>query len=133
MRFDRLSEVGCICCRRHGYKVAPEIHHLVEGMRRLGDDYTIPLCAYHHRGVGMSLSAIENIFGPSRHHDGRRAFEKHWGTEKELLAEVNDLIGVSDVYCVAGDCMEPVKEADDLCAECYACVAEAHYDAFTGH
>lgn len=69
-----------------------EIHHIVSGRKRHGHDHTIPLCAYHHRGVlppDVPMALIEDGQGPSRHYHGRTAFEKHWGTEKDLLAEVD--------------------------------------------
>jgi hypothetical protein len=85
--------MGCICCRAQGVKNGAEIHHIVSAGRRQGHEQTLPLCAYHHRGVtppGMTSRDALNLFGPSRHHHGRRMFEDHWGTEQELLQKVND-------------------------------------------
>lgn len=46
------SEVGCVACMQHGHFVTPcDVHHLIEGSRRRGHDYTVALCAWHHRGV----------------------------------------------------------------------------------
>ena len=98
-RFDRFREIGCICCRRLGHKNnRVEVHHLVEGKRRLGDDHTIPLCAYHHRGtrpIGLHIENAETIFKKSRHGHGRRAFEECWGPEKDLLTFTNELLDAS--------------------------------------
>lgn len=139
-RMDKLTEIGCICCRKLGYKSPAEIHHIVRGMRRIGDDETIPLCAYHHRGVKpvpdmgrMALLTTENVFGPARHVVGRRAFEKRWGTEKELLIEVNDLLGESSCYCPAYDCFGVTPHEDEYCGECRNGLLEQQYDEAHGH
>lgn len=86
-RFKKLHELGCICCKKLGFWQFPEIHHIVEGMRRLGHDWTLPLCKMHHRDRGLS-----DFWGPSIA-DGSKAFAKRWGTQRELLREVNNLIG----------------------------------------
>ena len=84
-RFERMVEMGCICCKKlHGYWVMPEIHHIVEGSRRLGHDFTLPLCIHHHR-----IPCEE--FGPSIA-SGSKLFSARWGTQRELLAEVNRLL-----------------------------------------
>ena len=94
-RYEKLQAFGCVCCRILGHKnTQVDIHHLVEGKKRLGDDYTIPLCAFHHRGIiplppENAPKGWLSQWGPSRHYHGRRAFEKHWGTERELLEYVN--------------------------------------------
>jgi hypothetical protein len=69
-----------------------EIHHLVEANRRLGDDYTIPLCQYHHRGVAPDIDNPERIYRKSRHYHGRRAFEACWGSEHDLLTHTNEIM-----------------------------------------
>ena len=83
-----------------------EAHHLTSGGRRLGHDYTIPLGSFHHRGllpVGMKTTheAVER-FGPSLE-TSKRDFIEKFGTEFELLAETNKLLGIRAVldgdYC----------------------------------
>lgn len=93
-RFSRFAEIGCVCCRRLGHKNGEvEVHHLVEGRKRLGDNDTIPLCAYHHRGVtDYKKSIAERVMKASRHLHGRRLFEQQWGSEKDLLAFTNELL-----------------------------------------
>ena len=92
-RFDALHELGCIACRVNGVVTITtvEIHHLVEGNKRLGHSFTIPLCAWHHRGDAEN--AMEMLKGPSLARN-KRAFAKEYGTERELLAAVNRLIHV---------------------------------------
>lgn len=92
-RFQRLQEMGCICCRIFaGRYRAPDIHHLVEGGRRLGHSYTIPLCEWHHRGLPPdpwgSPPLAERFLGPSLAISKRR-FKAVFGTEREMLATTN--------------------------------------------
>lgn len=89
-RYRALKELGCIACRINGnYGVPAEIHHLVEGNKRLGNDYTLPLCAFHHRGVAEN--SIERLKGPSLALN-KRAFVDEYGNEHELLARVDRLL-----------------------------------------
>lgn len=91
-RFLRLQDIGCIACRMEGWQPQPsDVHHLVEGRKRLGDNYTIPLCPWHHRGVpenDMSNAEMTFMLGPSLARN-KRAFIQRYGTEKELLERVN--------------------------------------------
>lgn len=87
-------EIGCIACRKEGFgMVQAEEHHLLttglhgNGKRR-GDDFTIGLCAYHHRGVPGSYAGIK---GPS-YTNQSRAFRERYGSDDELLAYQNRLI-----------------------------------------
>jgi hypothetical protein len=87
IRFDRLHRLGCICCRKagSGYR-APDIHHVLSGGFRMGNQFTLPLCPEHHR-----IPSTGAVVGPSLA-DGSRVFSAKWGTQLELLAEVNALI-----------------------------------------
>jgi hypothetical protein len=94
----RLQDIGCICCLQDGYPHVPvDVHHLVDnGYRKHsgGHDSTLPLCPYHHRGVITNgLSESETLFriGPSLALHKKRFLETY-GTERELLAEVDMLI-----------------------------------------
>ncbi len=104
-RFEALKELGCIACRKESRSriwCGPvEVHHLnfdgKAGQKRLGHDYTIPLGKYHHQGVtrdGFRLSEMVAEFGPSLKLKSK-AFRERYGTDDELLAEVNKLIGVA--------------------------------------
>lgn len=94
-RFRRLQDLGCICCLKEGFGyVPPDIHHIVDkGYRRLSGGHlaTIPLCPYHHRGVppsGFSIDTALGYAGPSLALHKKR-FIRRYGTERELLAEVD--------------------------------------------
>lgn len=92
-RFAALQDLGCIACRIAGRPgEPPDIHHIVEGGRRLGHAFSLPLCPWHHRGVSELGSALATqVYGPSlaRH---KRDFVAWYGTEAELLRMVDDLI-----------------------------------------
>ena len=90
-RYCALKELGCIACRINGVtrEAIPEIHHLVEGNRRLGNAYTIPLCTWHHRGEASSQ--WEKLKGPSLARS-KRKFIEEYGTERELLEAVNKIL-----------------------------------------
>lgn len=95
-RFIDLQMVGCVCCRLEGnagdYRPEPaDIHHLVVGGRRLGHDYTIPLCPWHHRGNsknGLTTGDMERVYGPSLARS-KREFVSRYGTELCLLELAN--------------------------------------------
>lgn len=80
-----LIDLGCIVClNEQGVKSPPDIHHVHKNNRRIDDMHTIPLCFIHHR------SGINNKNAVSRH-PFKRAFEKRYGTEIDLLKQVQDL------------------------------------------
>jgi hypothetical protein len=84
--FNALSDMGCIVClNEHGVVSQPDIHHLTSGSKRIGDLHTIPLCPTHHR------FGINNSFAVSRH-PWKREFERRYGTEAELYAQVLKLV-----------------------------------------
>jgi hypothetical protein len=90
-RFERLAEHGCICCKHHGHYRAAEIHHITECRKRLGHDYTLPLCEWHHRGIPpepLGKNDTARLFGPSLA-QSKREFQICYGTERELLQEID--------------------------------------------
>jgi hypothetical protein len=94
-RFERLKAMPCLVCPGCG---PTEIHHLnlggKAGQKRRGDEFTIPLGAWAHRGVippGVSGGAMEILYGPSLARGSRR-FREAFGTDEELLAKTNKLL-----------------------------------------
>jgi hypothetical protein len=88
-RISAFRHIGCIITGSTQY----DVHHLVEGYR-LGDRYTIPLHPWFHRAVnfeGMRPSECEARFGPSLARY-KKAFEKRYGTEQELLEKVDKML-----------------------------------------
>src|SRR5271168_672128 len=97
-RFDALRRLGCIACSINGFSAGnPEIHHLVDkGYRKHsgGDQATIPLCQYHHRGIpwiDFPVSYMRERFGPSMALEAK-AFAVEFGSQRELLAKVNEML-----------------------------------------
>ena len=90
-RFDALTQMGCVACRKLGLWRIPEIHHIVDGYR-LGHEHTLPLCPWHHRGVPNDLDQYKSVtvkkLGPNLR-DEKKRFIQEFGSEKELLQEVN--------------------------------------------
>lgn len=86
---NRITSLGCIVCRNNGYYGTPaEVHHIRsgQGMGQRASHYeTLPLCPYHHRSGGYG-----NAF-----HAGPRIWQEKFGTERELLAQVRELLEVA--------------------------------------
>jgi hypothetical protein len=84
-----VANIGCIVCRNNGNAGTPaEIHHLRDGVgigQRSQHKNSIPLCHAHHRTGGYGVAF----------HAGKKAFEGKYGTERELLAQVNDLLAAA--------------------------------------
>lgn len=79
----QVVSLGCIICGN-----IPEIHHVRHGMgmgQRNSNFNVIPLCHVHHR-TGNYGTAF---------HAGKKAFEKNFGTELELLDKVNERLKVA--------------------------------------
>lgn len=99
-RFDKLRELGCVCCLLNediGLERVcehAEVHHLNggghHGQPRRGDEFTIPLGPWHHRGIGTATDLTQRG-GPSWA-KGSKPFRAVYGTDDELLALVNSLI-----------------------------------------
>ena len=96
-RFARLQRIGCVACLQESISSQADIHHIVDkGYRKHsgGDDSTIPLCPYHHRGLlpdGMSLADAEQMYGPSLALS-KREFVTRFGSERALLLFVDHLL-----------------------------------------
>lgn len=94
-RFEKIAEIGCLACRiRNGQVIAAEIHHLIDGNKRMGHRFTIGLCNFHHRGVlpfGLSPKEARIDHGPSLI-DGTRLFKSAFGADSELLIMQDALI-----------------------------------------
>jgi len=85
--YSKLVELGCIVCKlHHGVYTHPEIHHIRSGCgigQRSDHFHTIPLCPLHHRLGGHGVAV----------HAGRKTWEKKYGSESGLLAQVNAELG----------------------------------------
>ena len=78
---DKVSQLGCIVCLKHGMGYTPcEIHHIY-GKTKPNTHYKVlPLCFEHHRRGGDKE--------PISRHPYKARFVAAYGTEEQLLAEV---------------------------------------------
>lgn len=82
---DKVSQLGCIVCLKHGLGYVPcEIHHIYGKTKKDTHFKVLPLCFEHHRRGGDKE--------PISRHPYKARFVAAYGTEEELLAEVNDQI-----------------------------------------
>jgi Recombination enhancement, RecA-dependent nuclease len=92
-RFRELQELGCCACRQMGYIQPCDIHHILSGHKRIGDEATVGLCEYHHRGVWntrfASLNFAKALCGPSLALEPN-AFRERFGTDEQMLAFANE-------------------------------------------
>lgn len=83
---DAIVRYGCIACWIDGSGLRPAaVHHIVEGNRRLGHLFTLPLCDPGHHQNGAQ-------FGMISRHPWKARFEKQYGAEMDLLRELQDAI-----------------------------------------
>jgi len=84
-RYQKLVELGCICCRKfEGENSPPEIHHLVTFPKK-DNQRTIGLCFVHHREGSNNINYVSR-------HPFMAEFEERYGSEESLLEETNKLI-----------------------------------------
>ena len=96
-RFQALQTIGCVACRKNGVFSQADVHHLLSGGgRRRGHSFTIPLCPWHHRGQPPGDLAVRTstlVYGPSLARSPRK-FREVFGTDEELLAQTDLLVGM---------------------------------------
>jgi len=96
-RFEKLSQLGCIACSKKGRFSVPVIHHIRKNTGislRPSHDNTIPLCPTHHNMGNQSV------------HLNKNAFVSLFGTEEQLLKEVNIKLNElerNDIFYGKGD------------------------------
>lgn len=87
---SRVAALGCIVCLLHeGVSSPAEVHHIKHhtGIGRRSTHYeTLPLCPAHHRTGGLGVA----------YHAGPGTWELKYGTQLELLAEVEALLEAAD-------------------------------------
>jgi hypothetical protein len=83
----RASEHGCVACAKDGHETPCCVHHIVQGNRRLGHLFTIGLCPEHHKSDGRHVPSV---------HNQKRTFVQRYGSELELLAELQVTLGIYD-------------------------------------
>jgi hypothetical protein len=53
-----IADHGCIACLQDGHRSPALVHHIVQGNRRLGHLFTLPLCPLHHQGDGRMVPSV---------------------------------------------------------------------------
>lgn len=90
----QVKRLPCLACEIEDVSQPnkTEAHHLNEGghagQKRRGDEFQIPLCQWHHRGVrpvGMSREVMTHLYGPSLALDSKQ-FRFAYGDDDSLLA-----------------------------------------------
>ena len=93
-RLELVKQIGCIgTMLLHRQTTGCDIHHLIDGNKRMGDDFTIGLSPWLHRGLcheGWNRQDMSGLFGPSISM-GSKLFAGFWGPQ-ELLLEVQNLV-----------------------------------------
>jgi len=93
IHLNAVAELGCIACAKLGWHGSPaEIHHIkakgITGMGlRASHFHAIPLCPSHHR------------HGEYAYHHSPENFTYTFGTQEELLKEVQDWLARDGCPC----------------------------------
>ena len=78
---DAIVQIRCIVCYMRGFPGTPaEVHHILDGGRRIGHLDTLPLCSPGHHRNGDGRHKISR-------HPNKARFEEAYGTEESLLAK----------------------------------------------
>lgn len=87
---DAIAGLGCIACRKDGIEnTFISIHH-IQGRTAPGAHFkTLPLCGPHHQQDDTDPMGRVSL------HGSREQFEARYGTERELLAEAKERLGVA--------------------------------------
>lgn len=96
-----VRRLPCIACQLFGVAHQPfptEAHHLNlgghAGQKRRGDEFQIPLCAWHHRGKQpkyVHSLVMPALYGPSLARQSKK-FREAFGTDDALLARTNEML-----------------------------------------
>lgn len=94
----RVKLLPCIACGGAAQPNVTEVHHLnldgKAGQVRRGDLYTIPLCAWHHRGIqreGWNALDMAERYGPSLARQSK-SFRARYGCDEYLLDRTNAIL-----------------------------------------
>jgi hypothetical protein len=85
-----VSELGCVVCLNRGFNNPAEIHHTQGKTKPNAHLKILPLCFEHHRRGGDKE--------PISRHPYKKRFEEAYGTEEELLKQVEELIKEQKEY-----------------------------------
>ena len=84
--------MSCLPCllKRH-LNVHCDYHHVVEGQKRLGEDYAYGSCLWHHKGIPLGELTRQDMIGMVgvSYALSRREFRANFGNERTLVALVD--------------------------------------------
>ena len=85
-----ITAFGCIVCYLQGRGYVPAaVHHLLSGGIRMGHLFSIPLCdPGHHQNAPAGCGEVSR-------HPNQAEFERRYGTEMDLLAQVKQLVRIA--------------------------------------
>lgn len=88
-RIQRALELGCAICGHDNHGSKLEVHHLLDGGKRMGHNFTIVLCLYHHqkRGLPYYPKSVSLV-------DGSKAFTQAYGTQRSLFESTQRRLGL---------------------------------------
>lgn len=99
-RIERMLIMGCAACAAIGVQNHHliECHHILDGGRRMGHRFTIPLCKGHHQGA-FTAAQLHTLTETERASiaGGRKPFNRMFGTERKLLQKIDFLLDVVPV------------------------------------
>jgi hypothetical protein len=102
-RIEAMMRLGCrACASLNLFCPADECHHIVEGNKRLGHNFTIPLCRGHHRGIWNP--ELQEILSPQELvaiSSGRHAWRRIYPNEFELWCSVQDRLHLPKLWPVS--------------------------------
>lgn len=99
-RITAMMRLGCVACAHVGLPhIAEECHHILDGGRRMGHWFTLPLCRGHHQGVfsleQRQILLPEQLIAIS---DGRKLFNTTFNSERKLWEVVQDRLHLPKVW-----------------------------------
>lgn len=102
-RIEAMKRLGCVACAVLGIPYADiEVHHILDGNKRMGHWFTIPLCAGHHQGrfTALQRDLMEDTQQVALS-DGRKLFNAVYGSERQLWERVQDRLRLPKVWPVS--------------------------------
>lgn len=115
-RMSAIVEICCIACAIEGRPGVPcQVHHMLNGYR-LGHQYSIGLCPWHHEGdtpagCNGSVELATKRYGPSLERNSR-AFHARYGDDDELLIIQDAAIRISERAKQRGEYMPDFEMCD---------------------
>lgn len=108
-RIEAMLRLGCVACAHLGIPyVQVQCHHIIEGAKRLGHWFTLPVCIGHHKGEFTALQRRLLVEVSEERgikddplvaiHTGRKTFAKVYGTEKQLWIRVQERLKLPAIW-----------------------------------